>query len=142
MRGIALLAEREADYDFRAAKRIKLGAAMSAADYIDLHHQRRKWIMRMEQAMAPFDAFIVPSTPIVALPIAELEASEETFFKINALLQRNPSVINLLDGCAVSLPCHAQGSLPAGLMIAGTAMTHTRVLAIARVVGGALRAAR
>jgi Asp-tRNA(Asn)/Glu-tRNA(Gln) amidotransferase A subunit family amidase len=138
----ALLAEHAADYDFRVAKRINAGATMLAADYIDLHRKRRGWVTRMEETLAPFEAMIMPTVPIVAPPIADLEASEETFFKFNALLLRNPSTINLLDGCAISLPCHAEGTLPVGLMIAGPAMSDNRVLAVARVVEGMLRAAK
>jgi Asp-tRNA(Asn)/Glu-tRNA(Gln) amidotransferase A subunit family amidase len=95
----------------------------------------------MERELAPFDALIMPTVPIVAPPIAELEASEEAFFKVNSLLLRNTSTINLLDGCAISLPCHEQGSLPVGLMIAGAAMTDSRVLAVARAVEKLLQAA-
>ena len=129
-----LLAAHEADYDFRVARRIKTGSAMSAADYIDLHARRRDWITRMEAQLLPFDAIIMPTAPIVAPPIAELEASEEVFEKTNALLLRNPSTINILDGCAISLPCHAEGTLPVGLMIAGPAMTDHKILAIARMI--------
>ncbi|OGB20667.1 MAG: amidase [Burkholderiales bacterium RIFCSPLOWO2_02_FULL_57_36] len=129
-----LLAEHEADYDCRVAKRIKQGAALSAADYIHLHQARREWIARMENLMAPFDALVMPTVPMVAPPIAELEASDETFFKINALLLRNPSAINYLDGCAISLPCHAPGTLPVGLTIAGTAMSDGKIAAIAYAV--------
>ncbi|WP_052452018.1 amidase [Noviherbaspirillum autotrophicum] len=135
----ALLAAHEDKYDFRVAKRIRLGAAMSAADYIDLHRQRRDWITRMERELDAFDALVIPTVPIVAPPIADLEASEEAFFKANALLLRNPSTINLLDGCAISLPCHAPGTLPVGLMIAGPAMADAKVLAIARAAEAALR---
>jgi Asp-tRNA(Asn)/Glu-tRNA(Gln) amidotransferase A subunit family amidase len=134
-----LLAERESEYDPRVAKRIKLGAATSAADYIDMHANRRDWIARMEQALAQFDAVISPTVPIVAPPIAELVASEDTFFKANGLLLRNPSIINLLDGCAVSVPCHAEGSLPVGLMISGVAMSDSRILGIARAIESALQ---
>lgn len=134
-----LLANREAEYDARVAKRIRTGAAMSAADYIDLHRKRREWITRMEDALGPFDSLIMPTTPIVAPPIAELEASEEAFFKANGLLLRNPSTINLLDGCAVSVPCHAEGTLPVGLMIAGPAMADRKVLAVARAVESTLQ---
>ncbi|MGH8806372.1 MAG: amidase family protein, partial [Noviherbaspirillum sp.] len=134
-----LLAAREAEYDFRVARRIKMGAAMSAADYIDLHRRRRDWITRMEEALGPFDSLIMPTVPMVAPPIAELEASEEAFFKANGLLLRNPSAINLLDGCAVSVPCHAEGTLPVGLMIAGPAMADRKVLAVARAIEQTLR---
>lgn len=134
-----LLANQEAEYDARVAKRIRTGAAMSAADYIDLHRKRREWIMRMEDALGPFDSMIMPTTPIIAPPIAELEASEEAFFKANGLLLRNPSTINLLDGCAVSVPCHDEGTLPVGLMIAGPAMADRKVLAVSRAVESALQ---
>ncbi len=134
-----LLAGHEAEYDFRVAKRIKMGATMSAADYIDLHRKRRDWITRMEEALGPFDSLIMPTVPIVAPPIAELEASEETFFKANGQLLRNPSTINLLDGCAVSLPCHAPGTLPVGLMVAGPAMSDRKILAVARAIESALQ---
>jgi Asp-tRNA(Asn)/Glu-tRNA(Gln) amidotransferase A subunit family amidase len=134
-----LLAAHESEYDFRVAKRIRTGEAMLAADYIDLHRKRRSWINRMEEALGPFDSLIMPTVPIVAPPIADLEASEEVFFKTNGLLLRNPSTINLLDGCAVSLPCHEEGTLPVGLMVAGPAMADRKVLAVARAIEGALQ---
>ena len=129
-----LLAEHEAEYDFRVVKRIRMGESMTAADYIDMHRLRREWISRMEDALGPFDSLIMPTVPIVAPPIAELEASEDAFFKANGLLLRNTSAINLLDGCAVSLPCHENGTLPVGLMVAGPAMADRKVLAVARAI--------
>ena len=133
-----LLEQHEARYDFRVAKRIRMGESMSAADYIDLHRLRREWIARMEEALGPFDSLIMPTVPIVAPPIAELEASEDAFFKVNGQLLRNTSAINLLDGCAVSLPCHAPGTLPVGLMVAGPAMADRKVLAVARAIEASL----
>lgn len=133
-----LLARRENGYDPRVAKRIRLGAAISAADYIDLHSARNAWIGRMEALMAPYDALIMPTVPIVAPVTAELEASEEEFFRNNSLLLRNTAAFNLLDGCAVSLPCHAPGTLPVGLMVAGAAMTDARILAVSRAIEAAL----
>ncbi|GIZ51526.1 amidase [Noviherbaspirillum aridicola] len=133
-----LLAQREAEYDFRVARRIRTGETMSAADYIDLHRRRREWIARMEAELAPFDAMLMPTVPIVAPPIAELETSEQEFFRVNGLLLRNTSTINLLDGCAISLPCHAAGTLPVGLSVAGPAMSDARVLAVARAVAAVL----
>ena len=133
-----LLARREAGYDARVAKRIRLGATISAADYIDLHAARNAWIARMADVVAPYDALIMPTVPIVAPPIAELEASEEEFFRNNSLLLRNTAAFNLLDGCAISLPCHAAGTLPVGLMVAGPALADARVLAVARSIEACL----
>jgi len=129
-----LLTKHEAEYDPRVSKRIKLGATLSAADYIDLHAGRRDWIARMEQLMMPFDALIMPTVAIVAPPLADLEASDDAYFAANSLVLRNPSTINFLDGCAVSLPCHAPGSLPVGLTVAGAAMQDAKILAVSRAV--------
>lgn len=111
------LATDGALYDPRVALRMRRGGAMSAADYLDLHRARRDWILSMQAAMHGFDAVLSPTVPITAPPIAPLEASEDEFFRVNGLLLRNPSVVNLLDGCAISLPCQAPGAAPVGLML-------------------------
>jgi Asp-tRNA(Asn)/Glu-tRNA(Gln) amidotransferase A subunit family amidase len=70
---------------------------MSAADYIDLLAARRDWIARMESALQGIDALLSPTVPIVAAPIAPLRGDDRAFFATNALLLRNPSIVNLLD---------------------------------------------
>ena len=107
-------------YDPRVRSRIERGGQMLAADYIDLLRHRRDWIARVESAIAPYDALLSPTVPIVAPPLAQLspgEARDDDFFRVNALLLRNPSLVNFLDGCALSLPCQARGELPVGLMV-------------------------
>jgi amidase/aspartyl-tRNA(Asn)/glutamyl-tRNA(Gln) amidotransferase subunit A len=111
------LAEREHDYDPRVALRIRRGAAMSAADYIDLVAARRDWIARMATALHDIDALLTPTVPIVAPPLEPLRADDAAFFAANALVLRNPSIVNFLDGCALSVPCHDDGELPVGLMV-------------------------
>jgi amidase/aspartyl-tRNA(Asn)/glutamyl-tRNA(Gln) amidotransferase subunit A len=123
-----LLAARQAEYDPRVAARIRRGEAMSAADYIDLLHARRAWIATMETTMRGFDAMLSPTVPIVAPAIAPLLASDDAFFATNMLLLRNPSVVNMLDGCALSLPCHAAGEMPVGLMVWAGALKDDTVL--------------
>jgi amidase/aspartyl-tRNA(Asn)/glutamyl-tRNA(Gln) amidotransferase subunit A len=136
------LAEHEAEYDPRVALRIRRGAAMSAADYIDLLHARRAWIARMDSAVAGFDALLSPTVPIVAPPLEPLLADDPLFFATNALLLRNPSVVNLLDGCALTLPCHATGELPVGLMIWSGAMRDDAVLGASLAIEAALAGLR
>ncbi|RZL63951.1 MAG: amidase [Variovorax sp.] len=129
-----LLLERSgAGYDPRVAQRILKGAAMKAHEYIDLVNARRDWITRVERRLAPFDGLLSPTVPIVAPPIASVAPGAERddeFFRVNALLLRNPSIVNMLDGCALSLPCHAPGELPVGLMIWHGALRDDGVLAI------------
>ena len=81
-----------------------------------------------------------PTVPMVAPAIAPLLGSDQRFFAINGLLLRNPSVVNMLDGCALSLPCQAPGQMPVGLMVWGPAMADDAVLGVSLVVEAALAA--
>ena len=135
-----LLARREADYDPRVALRIRRGERLGAADYIDLLRLRADWIGRVTGALSPFDAVLSPTTPMTAPPLAALQ-DDAAFFSTNARLLRNPSVVNMLDGCALSLPCQRAVELPVGLMVWGSALRDDTVLdvslAIERVLADA-----
>ena len=76
----------------------------------------------------------MPTVPIVAPRIDELVASDAAYFAANGLILRNPTLINFLDGCAVSLPCHRAGEAPVGLSLAGTAGQDARLLNVALAV--------
>ena len=129
-----LLKTRSNEYDPRVVKRILLGAEATEADRDRLKHARAHWQAQLEQTINGYDAIVMPTVPIVAPKIDALNASEASFFEANRLLLRNPSVINLLDGCAISLPIHRAGDLPVGLMLACTAMLDTRLLSIATAI--------
>ena len=121
-------------YDPRVLARIQRGAGMTAREYIELLGARRDWISRTEAALSSFDAVLSPTCPIVAPPIADVAPGperDEAFFKVNGLLLRNTSVVNMLDGCAISIPCHSQDELPVGLMLWAGAMRDDAVLNIA-----------
>ena len=136
-----LLASHGDDYDPRVALRIRCGATMSAADYIELLAARRAWIVRMEAALAPYDALLSPTVPMVAPALEPLLGDDTAFFATNGLLLRNASVVNLLDGCALSLPCQDEGELPAGLMLWATALRDDALLDAALAVEAALACA-
>ncbi len=115
-----LLERSGGGYDPRVAQRIRKGADMKAFEYIDLLRARGDWIARMEAALADFDGVLSPTVPVTAPPIAGVAPGAErdaAFFALNGLLLRNPSVVNMLDGCAISLPCQAPGDMPVGLML-------------------------
>lgn len=135
------LADREHLYDPRVAVRIRRGEGISAADYLDLITARRRWIASVESQLASFDAVLSPTVPMVAPPLAPLLSSDPRFFAINALLLRNPSVVNMLDGCALSLPCQAPGQMPVGLMVWAPALADDTVLGVAQVIETTLAAA-
>jgi Asp-tRNA(Asn)/Glu-tRNA(Gln) amidotransferase A subunit family amidase len=134
----AMLKNHGDAYDQRVAQRMRLGEKYQADEIAALHRARQNWITTMEQELQGFDALLIPTVPLTAPEIAPLLASDEAFFHTNRLLLRNPSLINLLDGCAVSLPCHEQGSLPVGLMVAGPAMTDSHILAVSSAIEAVL----
>lgn len=134
------LQTRRAMYDPRVAARIDRGAAMSAADYVDLLRARADWGNRVMARIAPYDAIVCPTVPMVAPELAPLVADDALFTRINALLLRNPSVFNFLDGCAISLPCHAAGELPVGLMLAHGPMRDASLLGTALALETLVRA--
>jgi amidase/aspartyl-tRNA(Asn)/glutamyl-tRNA(Gln) amidotransferase subunit A len=111
-----LITRHESEYDPRVAWRIRRGEAFGDAQVRGLHAARRAWIERMGAALIGVDAVLSPTVPIPAPTLAEL-ADDDAFFRANALMLRNPSVVNLLDGCALTLPCQAPGDEPVGLML-------------------------
>ncbi|MBL8339584.1 MAG: amidase [Rhodoferax sp.] len=136
-----LLAEHGDAYDPRVALRIRRGATMGAAEYVDLLRARADWITRMQTRLAAWDALLCPTVPIVAPPIALLAPGaerDEAFFRVNGLLLRNTSMVNMLDGCAISIPCHTPDELPVGLMVWQGPMRDDGVLNVARQIESAL----
>jgi len=76
--------------------------------------------------------------PMLAPPVAEL-AGDDAFFATNARLLRNPSVVNMLDGCALSLPCQRAGEMPVGLMVWSSALRDDTVLDASLAIERALQ---
>ena len=140
-----LIANKQALYDPRVALRILKGASMSAADYIDLVAARHNWIGRMNVLLAGFDAVLSPTVPMVAPPLAGLIDDDVNFFRVNGLLLRNTAVVNMLDGCAISVPCfappHKATQLPVGLMLWQAALHDDALLDTSLQVEAALNAA-
>lgn len=128
-------------YDPRVLARIRVGEPALAVDYIDLMSARAAAIAQAHAALDGFDAFLMPTVPIVPPAIAPLEADAAHFATTNALVLRNPSVVNFLDGCAVSLPCAPLGAAPVGLTVAGLAHADVRVLHVAAAIEAVLHKA-
>ena len=136
-----LIAAREAEYDPRVALRILRGADMRAFEYIELLAARRQWITHVEARLQGFDAVLSPTVPIVAPPISSVLLDDAEFFRVNTLVLRNTAVVNMLDGCGISLPCHTPGQLPVGLMLWHAALHDDAVLDTALQVEAVLQAA-
>jgi len=131
--------ERLGEYDPRIAKRVLFGKEIGAADYVDLTRLRAAYMREVEALAAPYDAMLMPTTPTIAPPIAEVDASDEAYFRWNFRILRNVGIVNFLDGCAVSVPCQAPGTAPVGLAVFGVALSDAHVLAAAGAIEGVLQ---
>ena len=134
-----LIGRRGPDYDPRVSSRILRGADMCAADYLDVLAQRAAMIEESARLAAPYDALLMPTVAMLAPAIAPLEADDQLYARTNLAMLRNPSVVNFLDGCALSLPCHQPGQGPVGLMAVGQCGEDRRLLAVGLALESALR---
>ena len=132
-----LLTSKGEGYDPRIRVRIMRGDGASAADYLELLAARRQIIAEFDASTRDFDCVLMPTTPIIAPPIASLD-DEREYNRVNMLVLRNPALGNFLDRCAISVPCHRAGDAPVGLMLVGETMGDARLFAIAAAVEAAL----
>ncbi len=123
---------RSSEYDPRVLKRIAAGEAMRAHDYVKLLADRRALMRSVAAGVAGLDALLWPTVPIIA-PTFDQLAEDEEYHAINMLVLRNSSLVNMLDGCAVSLPCPTEGA-PVGLTIAAMNGRDDHLLGVARLV--------
>jgi aspartyl-tRNA(Asn)/glutamyl-tRNA(Gln) amidotransferase subunit A len=133
----ALLAEKGDLYDPLIRKRIERGARQSAADYLDLLPARRRIVASFDARTRGFDALILPTVPIVAPRIADLD-DEAEYNRVNMLVLRNCAVGNFLDRCAISLPGHRSGEAAVGVMLLGETLGDARLFSVAAAVEAAI----
>jgi aspartyl-tRNA(Asn)/glutamyl-tRNA(Gln) amidotransferase subunit A len=111
-------------FDADVRDRIRWAKTLSAADYIRIMADRRRMQREMERTLRDFDALLIPTTPLPAVPLAEVDQNKSTM----SLLTRP---VNLLELCALALPCgFTGGGLPISLQIVGRGYQEARVLRI------------
>ena len=134
-----LLQRRKAEYDPRVASRTLRGADIRAAEYIEVLAERAALIAESARLAAPYDALLMPTVALVAPAIAPLESDDQLYGRTNLAVLRNTAVVNFLDGCALSIPCHEPGAAPVGLMLVGQSGEDRRLLALGLALESALR---
>ena len=104
--------------------RMRGGKATTAADYIRLTADRRKLCREVDRLLSDFDALLMPTTPLPAIPLTEIDQSK-------APMSRLTRPINLLDLCALALPCgFTKRELPISLQIVGRGYDEGRILRV------------
>ncbi len=117
--------------DPRVLRRIRSGGAVTPEERRDALASRAAARVAFAGIARGFDVLIAPTLPLVAPTIA---AVEKDFDRLNALVLRNPSVVNFVDGCAATLPMSAPDGLATGLMLMGPNGTDDEILAIATAI--------
>jgi len=137
-----LLGRARDRYDPRVVVRLERGRNISAADYLWLLRRRSELMRAVRSRVAGFDVVAMPTVPIIAPPIGDFDHDDDRYNRVNLLVLRNPTLINFLDGCALSLPCHGIGDAPVGLMFARFDGADDKLLAIGEAAEHALATER
>jgi aspartyl-tRNA(Asn)/glutamyl-tRNA(Gln) amidotransferase subunit A len=100
------------------AHRMITGRQLSAPDYFALLRHWADLRRRLVARLRDVDALLVPTTPLPARPLAEVDQTRDTYNQHNARYLRNTAVGNVLNLCGVSVPCgFTRAGLPVGLMV-------------------------
>lgn len=115
------------------AHRMKTGLSLTATDYFVLLRQWAGLRERLARTLAEVDALLVPATTIPPRPLSVIDQSPQSYSDHNLRYLRNTALGNILNLCAVTLPCGFTGDgLPIGLMIYARPFQEGTALRVAR----------
>ena len=111
-------------FDRDVRDRIRWAKGLSAADYIQVMAERKSMQREIDALLRDYAALLMPTTPLAAVPLTAVDQGKAPM----SLLTRP---INLLDMCALALPCgFTADGLPVSLQIAGRGYDEARILRI------------
>ena len=111
-------------FDRDVRDRIRWAKGLSAADYIQVMAERKSMQREIDALLRDYAALLMPTTPLAAVPLTAVNQGKAPM----SLLTRP---INLLDMCALALPCgFTADGLPVSLQIAGRGYDEARILRI------------
>jgi len=105
--------------------RVRRGRDIDSRNYGDLLDYRRKVQAEMAAVFDGIDALILPTCPMAAIPVAEVDESVTP-------LSRLGRFVNLLDLCAVAIPAGFENGLPVSIQIIAPCFQDALALRIAR----------
>jgi aspartyl-tRNA(Asn)/glutamyl-tRNA(Gln) amidotransferase subunit A len=108
----ALAADAALPMDSAVRPRLLAGAAISGATYYEALRKRDALKQEIAGVLSRFDAFVTPTTPHTALPVAGVDHGRPPV--------KFTRVVNLLDLCGISVPLgFDRQQRPIGLQLAG-----------------------
>jgi aspartyl-tRNA(Asn)/glutamyl-tRNA(Gln) amidotransferase subunit A len=127
------------EYDPFVGLRMSAGADISDEDQQARYRERAQLISDFERDFASLqaNALLYPTVACVPPPVSATEDAENAR-RVNLRCLRNTATVNYFDGCAMSLPCHAEGEAPVGLMLSAANGTDEKLYRIAAAIEAAL----
>ncbi|MGZ4854025.1 MAG: amidase [Candidatus Angelobacter sp.] len=126
------LPQQENGYDPETLRRIRSGANVTAAQYIQAQRellQQRRLILQLFERI---DLILTPTTPILTPTFSELQAAPDQLRNKEMIMLRNTRPFNVYGLPSVSLNCgFSKSGLPIGLQITGAPGNEGTVLALA-----------
>ena len=100
------------------AERMILGRDLKATDYAKTLHLMQQLQTSSQHTLRNIDVILAPTSMIPARPVSEVDTDIDTYMQHAGMYMRNCFVGNLLNLCAVTVPCgFTDKGLPIGLMI-------------------------
>lgn len=119
-------------YQPETLKRIRAGADITMADYIQARRQVDEFRRAVRRTFETVDLLITPTTPVPPYPISELLSDMENLRTKEILTLRNTRPFNILGLPTISVPCgFTKAGLPIGMQITGPPGAEAEVLRLA-----------
>lgn len=115
--------------------RFRVGATFSAVDYIQAWQSLRRIRVQWREAVAGFDAVIMPTSPILPPDIRRLADDHDYYVAENLMALRNTRIGNLMGLAGVTLPT---GVPSTGIMFLTKADSEAHLLRLAAAAEAAL----
>lgn len=113
------------------AHRLIKGRDIPAHEYLAITQAWQVLRAKANDALRDVDVLIVPTTPMPALPTAEVDADKDSYSECNVTYLRNTAIGNILNLCGLSVTCgFSDNGLPIGLMIYGKSFDEEMVLRV------------
>ncbi len=126
------LAEQSTQYDTETLRRIRTGADVSAAEYIEKHHELLRLRREIGRLFSDVDLLVTPTCPILPPSLAGLQAAPQELRPKELMMLRNTRPFNVFGLPSISVPCgFSQSGLPVGLQITAAPGNEGLVLAAA-----------